>query len=51
MAGIPYRATVDDIVNFFLPELNCVGVRILKNRENKPSGEAIVVFATDEEAM
>ncbi len=50
MGGIPYRATVEEIEHFFLPEATCSSVRIMKNRDNRPSGEAIVEFDTEEEA-
>ena len=50
MGGIPYRANVEDIVDWFLPEARCTGAQILKNRDNRPSGEAIAEFDNEEEA-
>jgi hypothetical protein len=50
MGGIPYRANADEIVDWFLPEARCIGVQILKNRDNRPSGEAIAEFDCEDEA-
>lgn len=50
MGGIPYRATVDEIIDWFQPEARCASARILRNRDNRPSGEAIAEFDTEDEA-
>jgi hypothetical protein len=50
MSGLPYRASVDDIIQFFLPEVTCVSARIVMNRDQRPSGEAIAEFETELEA-
>jgi RNA recognition motif-containing protein len=48
MRGLPYSASEDDIRGFFSP-LNPSRVEILRNRENRPSGEAECDFATYDE--
>jgi len=50
MQGLPYRASEQEIKDFFLPDAECVGVRIILNREGRPSGDAIAEFETDEAA-
>ena len=50
MGGIPYRATADEIADWFQPEAHCLNARILKNRDNRPSGEAFAEFETEDEA-
>jgi heterogeneous nuclear ribonucleoprotein F/H len=49
MSGLPYRLSEREIIDWFLP-LTCARVRILKNRDNKPSGEAIAEFNNEEDA-
>lgn len=50
MGGLPFRASVDDIIDWFRPEADCVYARILRNRDNRPSGEAVAEFASEDEA-
>lgn len=50
MGGLPYRSTVNEIMDWFRPEAECAHVRIIMNREGRPSGEAIAEFASKEEA-
>lgn len=50
MSGLPWKATEDEIIDWFSPVAKCVGVRILKNRENRPSGEAFAEFEAEEDA-
>ena len=50
MGGIPYRTSVDDIIQFFLPEVQCSSARIILNRDERPSGEAVAEFETEFEA-
>ena len=50
MGGLPFRARVDEIKDWFEPDAVCSHVRILMNREGRPSGEAIAEFATREDA-
>ncbi len=48
MGGLPYRATVREIMDWFQPESECAHVRILMNRDGRPSGEALAEFDTKE---
>lgn len=50
MSGLPYRATDQEIKDFFKPAATCIGVRILHNREGLPSGDAVAEFESDEQA-
>ncbi|XKL66999.1 hypothetical protein PGB90_010419 [Kerria lacca] len=50
MRGLPYRALEDDIAIFFRP-LEPIDIRILYDKTERPSGEAIVEFASHEEAV
>jgi len=50
MAGCPYRATETEMKEFFLPEAKCTGVKIILNKDGRPSGDAIASFE-DEDAM
>ncbi len=50
MAGLPFRATEQEIKDFFQPEAECVAVRIIFNRDGRPSGDAVAEFESDEEA-
>ncbi|EHA98404.1 Heterogeneous nuclear ribonucleoprotein F [Heterocephalus glaber] len=50
MRGLPYKATENDIYNFFSP-LNAVRVHIEIRPNGRVTGEADVEFATNEEAM
>jgi len=50
MSGLPFRTRGAEIVDWFSPTAECQGVKILKNRENRPSGEAIASFSTKEAA-
>ena len=49
MRGLPYRATEDEIHDFFQP-VKLLAVRILMNNDNRPSGEADVAFYTHDDA-
>ena len=35
MGGLPYKATVNEIIDWFHPRANCVDVRILRGRDNR----------------
>lgn len=50
MRGLPYKATENDIYNFFSP-LNPVRVHIEIGPDGRVTGEADVEFATHEEAV
>ncbi|XP_065221342.1 heterogeneous nuclear ribonucleoprotein F-like [Planococcus citri] len=50
MRGLPYKAIEDDIAMFFRP-LEPVDIRILFDKTERPSGEAVVEFASHEEAV
>ncbi|XP_069508784.1 heterogeneous nuclear ribonucleoprotein H isoform X2 [Ambystoma mexicanum] len=50
MRGLPYRATENDIYNFFSP-LNPVRVHIEVGTDGRVTGEADVEFATHEDAV
>jgi heterogeneous nuclear ribonucleoprotein F/H len=50
MGGLPYKAKVKEIIEWFGPDVECLRVRILRSRDNRPSGEALAEFATKEEA-
>jgi RNA recognition motif-containing protein len=50
MGGLPFRATVKEIQDWFRPEAECVHVKVLLNREGRPSGEALAAFETEDEA-
>ena len=50
MSGLPFRTRVPEIIDWFAPVTDINRVRLLKNRENRPSGEAIADFATLEAA-
>lgn len=50
MAGLPFRATEQEIIDFFAPEADCVAARIILNRDGRPSGDAIAEFETEEMA-
>ncbi len=49
MGGLPYRTSVDEIIDWFEPVAECQFVRILK-KGGRPSGEAIAEFDTEDEA-
>ncbi len=50
MSGLPFRATEQEIKDFFQPEADCVGVRIIYNRDGRPSGDAVAEFESDDMA-
>jgi heterogeneous nuclear ribonucleoprotein F/H len=50
MRGLPYSATEDDVVQFFMP-LNCIKIGIQYNKDGRASGDADVDFATYDEAL
>ena len=49
MRGLPYRASEDEIRDFFAP-VKLLAVRILMNQDQRPSGEADVAFYSHDEA-
>merc|ERR1712037_223499 len=51
ISGLPFRATEQEMVDFFSPEAECVGARVIYNREGRPSGEAIAEFESEEQAQ
>ena len=51
MSGLPFRTREPEIKDWFSQVADCHRVKILKNRENRPSGEAIAEFATKEDAQ
>ncbi|KAI4494974.1 heterogeneous nuclear ribonucleoprotein H [Polistes fuscatus] len=50
MRGLPFKATEDDIADFFRPVVP-INVKILLENGGRPSGEADVEFETHEEAV
>ncbi len=50
MRGLPFRATEQDIAEWFSSVADPVDVFIKFNQEGRPSGEAEVTFATEGEA-
>merc|ERR1711956_12336 len=50
LGGLPFKARNEEIVDWFSPKAECMRVKILKNRDNRPSGEAIAEFASKESA-
>lgn len=50
MKGLPFRASEQEMRDFFLPDAECASVRIIFNREGRPSGDAIAEFESEEEA-
>ncbi len=50
MSGLPFRATEQEVKDFFQPEADCVGVRIVYNRDGRPSGDAVAEFESDDQA-
>jgi len=51
MSGLPFRTREPEIKDWFSSKADCLRVKILKNRENRPSGEAIAEFASKEDAQ
>jgi RNA recognition motif-containing protein len=51
MSGLPFRATEEEMIDFFKPDADCVAARVIYNREGRPSGEAIAEFESDEQAQ
>jgi len=49
MSGLPFRATEQEMKDFFLP-VKCQSIKVLLNRDLRPSGEAIASFE-DEDAL
>ena len=35
MGGLPYKATVNEIIDWFHPRANCIDVRIFRGRDNR----------------
>eukprot|EP00965_Chrysotila_dentata_P211580 6186543-Pleurochrysis_carterae.AAC.2 len=52
MRGLPYTATVDDVVQFFNypAELSPANVHLLQRADGRASGDAYVIFDTEEAA-
>lgn len=50
MRGLPYRATDEDIDNFFRP-VRPINISMLFDDRGRPAGDADVEFATHEDAM
>ena len=51
MRGVPFRATIDDIVRFFGGFQTVPGGVIIGQRDGRASGEAWVTFANPAEAQ
>jgi len=49
MSGLPFRASETEMKEFFLPNAKCVSVKVILNRDGRPSGDAIASFDTPEE--
>ena len=49
MSGVPFRATEQEMKDFFLPT-KCQTVKVILNRDCRPSGEALASFE-DEESL
>merc|ERR1712018_970176 len=49
MSGLPFRASEKEMKDFFLPEAKCVSVKVILNRDGRPSGNAIASFESKEE--
>ena len=49
MSGLPFRASEKEIRDFFLPAAKCVSVKVILNRDGRPSGDAIASFNSKEE--
>lgn len=47
---ICFRASEQEMIDFFKPDADCVGVRVIYNREGRPSGEAVAEFESEEQA-
>ena len=50
MSGLPFRATEQEMKEFFLPQAKCSAIKVILNREGRPSGDAIASFE-DEDAL
>ncbi|KAL1245527.1 Heterogeneous nuclear ribonucleoprotein [Trichinella spiralis] len=50
MRGLPYKATANDIMEFFYP-IKIMNVRILFDERNRPTGEADVEFQCESDAL
>uniref|UniRef100_A0A1B6D4H1 RRM domain-containing protein n=1 Tax=Clastoptera arizonana TaxID=38151 RepID=A0A1B6D4H1_9HEMI len=50
MRGLPFRATQNDIAEFFRP-VNPINIRLLYDDNSRPSGEADVEFETHDDAL
>ena len=49
MSGLPFKASEKEMRDFFLPEAKCVSVKVILNRDGRPSGDAIAAFEGQEE--
>ena len=50
MSGLPFRATEQEMKDFFLPNAKCKSIKVILNRDGRPSGDAIASFE-DEESL
>ena len=46
MSGLPFKASEKEMRDFFLPNAECVSVKVILNRDGRPSGDAIACFNT-----
>lgn len=53
LRGLPFRASVEDVLKFFtsFPELSSGNIYFKRHPDGRPSGEAFVVFESPEEAQ
>jgi len=49
MSGLPFRASEKEMRDFFLPDAKCASVKVILNRDGRPSGDAIASFDSKEE--
>ena len=48
MSGLPFKATEKEMKEFFLPEAKCLSVKVILNKDGRPSGDAIASFEDKE---
>ena len=53
MRGLPYNATVEEVLKFFghVAELKASNVHLMKRADGRPSGDAYVVFDSEDAAV
>lgn len=49
MSGLPFRASQQEMKDFFLPQAKCIDVKVILNKDGRPSGDAIASFQSQEE--